>query len=252
MHILEATYYGKYFFEVATILRESLFLSSVLLNSEAWVNYTQKDVRILEQCDEILLSKILDCEGNTSNAIKYLELGILPIRFEIMKRKLSFLQYILLEDENSMIRKVLKATQEDSTKNDFVQTCEKYLKVLDIRLSFDQIEKMSKPVFKKLLKEKARLAAFNYLIVEKSKQSKIVDIKYEKLEMQEYLLCGDRNVNVSRIIFKARSKTLDIKSQKKWKYVDQLCSGCLINGESGEEMLRCKSFGENKENISYK
>ena len=66
----------------------------------------------MEQCDEILLSKILDCEANTSNAIKYLELGILPICYEVMKRKLSFLQYILLEDENSMIRKVLKATQE--------------------------------------------------------------------------------------------------------------------------------------------
>ena len=51
MQILEATYFGKYFFEVATILRESLFLSSMLLNSEAWVNYTQKDVRILEQCE---------------------------------------------------------------------------------------------------------------------------------------------------------------------------------------------------------
>ena len=115
MQLLEATYYGKYFFEVAIILRESLFLSSMLLNSEAWVNYSQKDVRKMEQCDEILLSKILDCEANTSNAIKYLELGILPIRYEIMKRKLSFLQYILLEDIMSMIRKVIKATQEDST-----------------------------------------------------------------------------------------------------------------------------------------
>ena len=52
MQILEATYYGKYFFEVAIILRESLFLSSMLLNSEAWVNYAPKYVRIMEQCDE--------------------------------------------------------------------------------------------------------------------------------------------------------------------------------------------------------
>ena len=49
--------------EVALILRESLFISSLLLNSEAWVNYTEKDVRILEQCDEILLTKILECDS---------------------------------------------------------------------------------------------------------------------------------------------------------------------------------------------
>ena len=72
MSILESTFFGKYFFEVASILRESLFLSSLLLNSEAWVNYTDKDVRILEQCDETLLSKILDCDSNTSNALEYI------------------------------------------------------------------------------------------------------------------------------------------------------------------------------------
>ena len=35
MSILESTFFGKYFFEVASILRESLFLSSLLLNSGA-------------------------------------------------------------------------------------------------------------------------------------------------------------------------------------------------------------------------
>ena len=57
MQILESTYFGKYYFEIAMVLRQSLFLSSLLLNSEAWVNYSEKDVRILEQCDEILLTK---------------------------------------------------------------------------------------------------------------------------------------------------------------------------------------------------
>ena len=96
-----------------------------------------------------------------------------------------------------MIRKVLKATKGDSTKNYFVQKCEKYTKALDIRLLFNQIAIMSKPVFKILLRGKAKLAAFNNLMVEKSNQSQILDIKYERLEMQEYLLCGDRNVNVA-------------------------------------------------------
>ena len=102
MQILDSTYFGKYYHEVAIVLRGSLFLSSILLNSEAWINYTDKDVRILEQCDEILLGKILDCDANTSNALKYLELGVSPIRYQIMRRKLSFLQYILKQDKNQL------------------------------------------------------------------------------------------------------------------------------------------------------
>ena len=90
-------------------------------------------MRILEQSDEILLEKILDCDANTSNAMKYLELGILPIRFEIMRRKLAFLQYILKQEKNSMIFQVLKATCENTVKNDFVQTCKKYLKTMETK-----------------------------------------------------------------------------------------------------------------------
>ena len=45
--------------------------------------------------------------------------------------------------------------------------------------------------------------------------------------------------------------TLDIKTHKKWKYSDTLCSGCLVNEETGEEILRCESFGDNLQKISY-
>ena len=111
MLILESTFFGKYHFEVAMILRDSLFLSSLLLNSEAWVNYRESDIGILEQCDEVLLSRILDCDGKSSNALKYLELGAIPIRFQVMKRKILFLQYILKQDKDSMIYKILKAIE---------------------------------------------------------------------------------------------------------------------------------------------
>ena len=234
------------------VLRESLFLSSILLNSEAWVNYTERDVRILEQCDEILLTRILECDGNTSNALKYFELGVFPIRYEIMKRKLSFLQYLLKEDKESMIYKMLKATQDNPLKNDFVLTCKKYMKILGIEFSFEQIEQMSKASLKKVLKEKTRQAAYKYLIDQKSKQSKISDIKYSELKMQLYLAEGERDIRLTKLIFKARGRTLDIKMDKKWKYDDTSCSGCKINEETGEEIMRCKDLGDNDENVSYK
>ena len=67
-----------------------------------------------------------------------------------------------------MIAQVLKATCDNSVKNDFVFTCKKYLETLKLNLSFDEIEKMSKYTFKKLLKEKTRSAAFEYLEAQKN------------------------------------------------------------------------------------
>ena len=56
-----------------------------------------------------------------------------------------------------MIFKVFQATCDDPIKNDFVNMCLKYLQILQINLSFEEIEKMSKFSFKKLVKEKAKI-----------------------------------------------------------------------------------------------
>ena len=129
-----------------------------------------------------------------------------------------------------MIYQVFKATNENPVKNDFVSTCRKYLIILDIQLSFEEIANMSKYCLKKILKEKMTLAAYNYLTGQKESQKKISDIKFTKLEMQPYLASGDRNKRLTKLIFKARERNLDIKMQKRWKYDDTLCSGCKVKG----------------------
>ena len=172
-----------------------------------------------------------------------MELGVVPLRFEVMKRKVLFLQYILQQKKDSMIYKVFEATLKNPLKNDFVQTCEKYLKSLKINLSLTEIEKLTKWRFKKIVKEKTTLAAFEFLMHEKDKtrkdgkMSKISILKYETLELQQYLLEG--NTNISKFISKARSQTLDLKQQNKWKYHHLLCSGC----NDGQEILSCDGFG---------
>ena len=90
MQILQSMFFGKFYFEVALVLRSSLLFSSLLLNSEAWVNLSDQNIKGLEQTDEILLSRILGSAANTSNIFKYLELGAIPVRFEIMKLKNCF------------------------------------------------------------------------------------------------------------------------------------------------------------------
>ena len=250
MQILDTVFFGKYHFEVAMILRSSMLLSSLLLNSEAWVNLTEKDIRSLEQTDEMLLSKVLECESNTSNIAKYLELGAQPLRFEIMKRKILFLQYILKQDKKSMISQVFQATVNNPLNNDFVKTCEKYLQNLKINLSMEEIENMSTWSFKKLVKEKSEIAAFKYLMERKNqpnKQTKIAHIVYDKLQMQHYLLDGNKNTKASKMIFKARTKSLDIKTLKSWKYDDDLCVGCNTSKESIEEILSCDALSDGKE-----
>ena len=61
MSILEEICFGKYHFQLAMILRNSLLISSLLTNAEAWYNLTNSEVSELEKLDEDMLEKVLEC-----------------------------------------------------------------------------------------------------------------------------------------------------------------------------------------------
>ena len=51
------------------------------------------------------------------------------------------------------------------------------------------------------------------------------------------------NTKISKLIDKAKSKTLDIKTQKCWKYEEKICIGCKDRVETGEEVLTFVGLG---------
>ena len=96
-----------------------------------------------------------------------------------------------------------------------------------------------------MVKQQTTKSAFKYLTDIQIKQSKISPIKYDDLQIQEYLLDGNRNTDVSKFIYKARSMTLNIKTQKSWKYSDKTSLGCGVRSETGDEIVSCTGLMEN-------
>ena len=92
---------GPYFFEVGVILRNSLFLNGILTNLDASYGLTETEIIQLEQMDESLISLILEYTMSVPKEMLYLEVGITPIRYILMSRRLMFYQYILKQPEKS-------------------------------------------------------------------------------------------------------------------------------------------------------
>ena len=97
---------GDGHFVMATLLRNSCLVSSMIFNCESWYGLTLKQVKILEREDENLMRKVLGCPSKTHIHLMYLELGWLPIRFIIQSRRLNFLKYILDQKETSLVKQV--------------------------------------------------------------------------------------------------------------------------------------------------
>ena len=94
--ILNEVSFGQYYYQMGTILRSTLVMSSMLLNSEAWVNLLEQNISDLEATDRILLRRVLNAPLSTGIPALYLELGCIPVRFIIKGRRIIFLNYLHL------------------------------------------------------------------------------------------------------------------------------------------------------------
>ena len=181
--MLQEISFGHSYFEVANLLRHSLFLSSILLNSEVWYGLTLSDIEQLEVVDQFLLRRILEAPSSTPKVSLYLEMGCLPIRFIIKSRRIMFLHYILNQKQDSLIFKFFQAQLENPVKGDWSEQVKSDISEIDLKLTMEEISILSKEAFRTKLKKAINAAAFKWLMKEKDNKSKLKDLYYEKLEM---------------------------------------------------------------------
>ena len=172
-NILESVPLGKHYFEVGMILRDTLLISSMLYNAEAWYNMTKAELDLLETVDLIFLRKLLKAPKNTPKEMLFLELGCIPFRKIIMEKRISFLHYILNQDRNSIIYKFFNTQMKKRTKRDWVSTVIEDLELMDIQLEMEQIKTMKKSNFMNIIKDKIQIQTFQDMEKIKSSHTKV-------------------------------------------------------------------------------
>ena len=182
--ILDGIPFGKYHFEAGIILRNSLLVSSVLFNSEAWYNITKAELELIETVDLMLLRGILKAPKSTPKEMLFLELGILPFREIIRKRRLAFLHYILHENKDSMISRVFETQRRNKTSKDWVTTVLSDLKEINLNMTLEEIRNMKKQTFINIIKRKIEYKSLKYLEKMKEKHSKVDSLKHPVIKMQ--------------------------------------------------------------------
>ena len=78
--------------ETMLLLYKTVFIPMLIYNCETWSNLTPKDYLTLQASQLTCLWNVLEVSKATPTAVMYLELGILPVRYEIEMRQLLFLK----------------------------------------------------------------------------------------------------------------------------------------------------------------
>ena len=80
-NLLDKICLGTFYFKVAVLLWESMFINGILTNVEIWHNVKKSEINELEELDRYLYRKILKVPISTPKEALFLELGMLPIVF---------------------------------------------------------------------------------------------------------------------------------------------------------------------------
>jgi hypothetical protein len=254
-NMLDKMCLGPFMYKKAIILRDSMLVGTLLSCSEAWYNLSETDLWHLEQVDKSLWCNLLEVARTVPYDLVCLELGLEPLRFIIMRRRLLYYQHILKQKETSLVKRFLKTQLKNLNKNDWGKTVLKDLENLEIVHTMEEIEKMSKSKYKCLIKRKIKEMALKYLLDKKNhRNGKGNEIQYTSLKMQGYLISEDMDIlnQERKYIFQLRTKMhFKIKSHFRHMHLDSICDGCRIDESTTKHTLECKELLTNSEIVTY-
>ena len=156
----------------------------------------------------------------------------MPVRF-------NYLQYLLKLNENELLWKVFEAQCRSPVKGDWILKVKEDLVKLNLPTDFNEIKGMTKNAFKKLVKEKVNVLALKYLNNIKDKHSKMTNLNYEKIEIQSYMSSKNIFPQLSKQIFKWRTRMMNFKMNFQNGSAELLCPLGCPEYDSQDLILHC-------------
>ena len=140
--ILEEVPFGKQKLEIGLLLRQALFLNGILYNSEAWSDFSEKDVSDFEKIDEYLLRSIFKGQAKTPLEFLHLETGTLPIKYIIAMRRIMYHRDIVSRNDTELVKKIYMAQKENPMKYEWIKLLEKDFELIGETADDSKIERI--------------------------------------------------------------------------------------------------------------
>ena len=239
LSILKEIGYGSFYVKTGIIYRDAILKPKLLLNSEVWHGVTLQQVSELEEVDRTYLRTILRSHSKVAIECLHFETGTLPLKYELMKRRLMYLWKILHVEETELISRVYNSQLLSSHPGDWVRLVQQDKSALGLELPDEDIKKLSKNRYKKLVEKKIENYALVQLNQLKMKHSKSGYLTSSSFKTQNYFLDSRFNRKETQLLFKLRSRTLNVKMNFPNQHEDKLCKTCKLFPETQSHLLQC-------------
>ena len=121
----------------------------------------------------------MEVPGSTPVAALFLELSVLPIKFEIEQRQLFFLKRILDKDPDDPVHAVYKEQLNYSFEENWANYISQLRVTYNLPLNDENIKRMTSSQWKSVVKSAIRQEAFMQLTIQCANNRKTSHLRYE-------------------------------------------------------------------------
>ena len=163
--------FGTQQIETMLILYQSIFLPRLIYSCESWSNLTTKDYQALQSAQLSYLRSVMEVPGSKPIAALFLELSVLPIKFETQQRQLFFLKRILDKDHDDPVHIVYKEQLNYNFEENWANYISQLRHTYNLPLNDEDINKMTLSQRKSVVKSAIRQDAFMQLTMQYANNS---------------------------------------------------------------------------------
>ena len=140
------------------------------------------------------------------------------------------------------MRRFFFAQENDPCKGDWCLDVKKDMTDINLHYSFEEIRMMSTSNFKNIVRQAGENSAFEWLLSEKNKLSKIKHIEYSCLKLQDYLTLENLRLSTKQFAFNARGRMLEMRYNYRNHFKTSLqCEFHPDSADNQQHLVYCHS-----------
>jgi hypothetical protein len=152
------------------------------------------------------------------------------------------LHQMVNSDEERIVRKIIVAQIEEEragkVEENWFTAVKKWARKLDIEIDVDELKKLTKNEWKRLVKDKMEAEISNEV---KEKAKTMTKLRFvQKFERQDYI----KRFSISTVkkIMKVRLNMVEVSENFRGRYENETCAACNVEKETTEHVIRCKEY----------
>ena len=161
-----------------------------------------------------------------------------------------YLWKILHVEKKELIYRVYQSQKVKSHPGDWIRMLDKDRETLFLDITDKEIENLSKFKFKRIIKMKVEEFALREMNLIKVKRRKSDYLHSSSFETAKYLLDERFSKLEAQLLFKLRSKTLNLKMNFPSQHSNLMCKVCKLFPESQSHLLQCPQIVEKLQLLS--